>query len=38
MKMTKEIIQRIEGEARLELKWDEDKIEFAKIKFGGFDS
>jgi len=36
MKMTKEIIQRIEGEATLDLEWNEDKIEFAKIKFLNF--
>jgi len=36
MKMTKEIIQRIEGEATLELEWSEKKIEFAKIKFLNF--
>jgi len=34
--MTKEIIQRIEGEATLELEWHKDKIEFAKIKFLNF--
>lgn len=34
--MTKEIIQRIEGEATLELEWDNEKIEFAKIKFLNF--
>jgi len=34
--MTKEIIQRIEGEATLELEWYEGKIEFAKIKFLNF--
>ena len=33
MKITKEIIQRIEGEATLELEWTEKKISFAKIKF-----
>ncbi len=32
-KITKEIIQRIEGEATLELEWEEDSISFAKIKF-----
>lgn len=36
MKMTKEIIQRIEGEATLELEWKNDKIDFAKIKFLNF--
>lgn len=36
MKTTKEIIQRIEGEANLELEWKEAKIEFAKIKFLNF--
>lgn len=34
--MTKEIIQRIEGEATLELEWEEDKISYAKIKFLNF--
>ena len=34
--MTKEIIQRVEGEATLELEWNKDKIEFAKIKFLNF--
>ena len=33
MKITKEIIERIEGEATLELEWSEEKIAFAKIKF-----
>jgi hydrogenase large subunit len=33
MKITKEIIQRIEGEATLELEWKNGKISFAKIKF-----
>ena len=33
MKITKEIIERIEGEATLELEWNEGKIDFAKIKF-----
>ena len=33
MKITKEIIQRIEGEATLELEWKEDKIDFARVKF-----
>lgn len=33
MKITKEIIERIEGEATLELEWYEGKIDFAKIKF-----
>lgn len=36
MKITKEIIERIEGEARLELSWSKDKIDFAKIKFFNF--
>ncbi len=30
---TKEIIQRIEGEATLELDWEKNKITYAKIKF-----
>jgi len=33
MKITKEIIQRIEGEATLELEWEEEQVRFAKIKF-----
>lgn len=33
MKITKEIIERIEGEATIELEWEEDKIAFSKIKF-----
>ena len=33
MKITKEIIQRIEGEATLELEWEEQKVSFARIKF-----
>lgn len=33
MKMTKEIIERIEGEATLELEWEEERVRFAKIKF-----
>lgn len=36
MKITKEIIQRIEGEAILELEWEEAKIDFARIKFFNF--
>lgn len=36
MKITKEIIERIEGEATLELEWREGKIDFAKIKFFNF--
>lgn len=36
MKITKEIIQRIEGEANLELEWENDRIAFAKIKFLNF--
>ena len=36
MKITKEIIERIEGEATLELEWKEGKIDFAKIKFFNF--
>lgn len=35
-KITKEIIERIEGEATLELEWIEEKIHFAKIKFFNF--
>lgn len=33
MKMTKEIIERIEGEATLELEWENEQVSFAKIKF-----
>jgi len=33
MKITKEIIQRIEGEATLELEWEEQRVSFARIKF-----
>lgn len=33
MKITKEIIERIEGEATLELEWEEDHVSFARIKF-----
>ncbi len=33
MKITKEIIERIEGEATLELEWENEKISYAKIKF-----
>lgn len=33
MKITKEIIERIEGEATLELEWENDHVHFAKIKF-----
>lgn len=36
MKITKEIIERIEGEATLELEWLEERISFAKIKFFNF--
>jgi len=36
MKITKEIIERIEGEATLELDWKEGVIDFAKIKFFNF--
>jgi len=36
MKITKEIVQRIEGEATLELAWENDKIDYAKIKFLNF--
>lgn len=35
-KITKEIIERIEGEATLELEWEDEKIHFAKIKFMNF--
>ncbi|MDD2382568.1 MAG: nickel-dependent hydrogenase large subunit [Sulfurospirillaceae bacterium] len=35
-KITKEIIERIEGEATLELEWEDEKIRFAKIKFMNF--
>lgn len=31
--ITKEIIERIEGEATLELEWKNDKISYVKIKF-----
>ncbi|NCB54903.1 MAG: hypothetical protein EOM49_08220, partial [Epsilonproteobacteria bacterium] len=33
MKITKEIIERIEGEAALEVEWEDEKIAFAKLKF-----
>ena len=33
MKITKEIIERIEGEATLELEWENEQVSFAKIKF-----
>ncbi len=36
MKITKEIIQKIEGEATLELEWENNKIDYAKIKFLNF--
>jgi hydrogenase large subunit len=36
MKITKEIIERIEGEATLEIEWKKGKISFAKIKFLNF--
>jgi uptake hydrogenase large subunit len=36
MKITKEIIERIEGEATLELEWNAGVIDFAKIKFFNF--
>jgi len=36
MKITKEILQRIEGEAVLELEWEKKKIKYAKIKFLNF--
>ena len=36
MKITKEILQRIEGEATLELEWQNNKIDYAKIKFLNF--
>jgi hydrogenase large subunit len=36
MKITKEIIERIEGEASLELEWEKEQISFAKIKFLNF--
>ena len=35
-KITKEILQRIEGEATLELDWEDGKIDYAKIKFLNF--
>lgn len=35
-KITKELLQRIEGEATLELDWEDDKISYAKIKFLNF--
>ncbi len=35
-KITKEILQRVEGEAILELDWEESKISYAKIKFLNF--
>lgn len=36
MLITREIIERIEGEATLELSWSQEKIAFAKIKFLNF--
>lgn len=36
MKITKEILQRVEGEANLELEWENEKITHAKIKFLNF--
>lgn len=36
MKITKEIIAKIEGEASLEVEWKKDKISYAKIKFLNF--
>ena len=36
MKITKEILQKIEGEATLELEWEKGTISFAKIKFLNF--
>jgi hydrogenase large subunit len=33
MKITKEFLQRVEGEATLELQWEDDAISYAKIKF-----
>ncbi|WP_333804014.1 nickel-dependent hydrogenase large subunit [Sulfurospirillum sp.] len=33
MKITKKIIERIEGEATLELEWENEQVSFAKIKF-----
>jgi len=33
MKITKEIIERIEGEATLELEWENEHIVFSKMKF-----
>jgi hydrogenase large subunit len=36
MKITKEILQRVEGEATLELNWENNKIDYAKIKFLNF--
>jgi len=33
MKITKEIIERIEGEATLELEWENERIAFSKMKF-----
>jgi len=36
MKITKEVLQKIEGEANLELDWEEGKISFVKIKFLNF--
>jgi len=33
MKITKEIIERIEGEATLELEWEKEHIVFSKMKF-----
>jgi len=33
MKITKEIVERIEGEATLELEWENERITFSKMKF-----
>ncbi len=33
MKITKEIMQKIEGEAELELTWDDNKVVSSKVKF-----
>jgi hydrogenase large subunit len=36
MRISKEIIERIEGEANLELEWEEGKVSDARVKFVNF--
>lgn len=35
-KITKEFLQKVEGEAKLEVSWKDESIDFAKIKFLNF--